>query len=38
VGQRRAWFAGRWPTPPAERYIEQVKAHLKARTWRTPGF
>jgi hypothetical protein len=37
-GSVGAWFAGRWHTPPAERYIEQVKAHLQARTWRTPGF
>jgi hypothetical protein len=34
-GSVGAWFAGRWHTPPAEDYIKAVKAHLKARTWRT---
>jgi hypothetical protein len=37
-GSVGAWFAGRWHTPPAEDYIKAVKAHLKARTWRTRDF
>jgi hypothetical protein len=37
-GSVGAWFAGRWHTAPAEAYIEAVKGHLKARTWRTRGF
>jgi hypothetical protein len=37
-GSVGAWFAGRWHTPPAEQYIQAVKAHLKARTWRTRDF
>jgi hypothetical protein len=37
-GSVGAWFAGRWHTPAAEDYIKAVKAHLKARTWRTRDF
>ena len=37
-GSVGAWFAGRWRTPAAERYIGEVKAHLRQRTWRTAMF
>jgi hypothetical protein len=37
-GSVGAWFSGRWHTEPAERYIADVKQHLKARTWRTRDF
>ena len=37
-GSVGAWFSGRWHTEPAERYIRDVKQHLRARTWRTPDF
>jgi hypothetical protein len=37
-GSVGAWFAGRWHTPDAERYIARVKQVLRDRTWRKPGF
>ena len=27
------WFAGRWHTPPAQKYIAQVKQYLRERIW-----
>ena len=27
------WFAGRWQTPPAERYIATVRKYLRERIW-----
>jgi autotransporter family porin len=32
------WFAGRWHTADAERYIANVKGILSQRTWQQPGF
>jgi hypothetical protein len=27
------WFAGRWHTPPAQKYIARVKQYLRERIW-----
>ena len=32
------WFAGRWYTAAAQRYIAEVERHLTKKTWRQPGF
>jgi hypothetical protein len=32
------WFAGRWYTPAAETYINNVKNTLSSRIWETPNF
>ena len=37
-GSVGAWYAGRWWTDPAKGYIETVKARVRDRTWRKPGF
>ncbi|MEO6125853.1 MAG: hypothetical protein ABIR32_19305 [Ilumatobacteraceae bacterium] len=33
-----AWFAGRWRTAPAVRYISEVQDYLVKRIWATPEF
>jgi hypothetical protein len=33
-----AWYAGEWWTPPARRYIAEVKQVMRAKPWRKPGF
>ena len=33
-----AWYAGRWHTDDAERYIGEVKRRLAERTWAQAGF
>ena len=32
------WFAGRWHTAPAQRYIAQVKEYVRERIWLKPYF
>jgi len=32
------WFAGRWHTAPARRYVAHVKKYLRKRIWATPDF
>jgi len=32
------WFAGRWRTPPAVRYIGKVRQYLREKIWTTPHF
>lgn len=33
-----AWFAGRWRTDPANRYIAEVQEYLASRIWESSGF
>jgi hypothetical protein len=33
-----AWYAGRWRTPVATGYIDDVKEHLERRTWARRSF
>ena len=37
-GSVGAWFAGRWRTAPAERYIADVRRIRRERTWRRSFF
>ena len=37
-GSIGAWFAGRWWTDGAARYVEEVRRHVRERTWRTRDF
>jgi hypothetical protein len=37
-GSVGAWYAGRWHTAPATRYIEEVRRHLAARVWADDNF
>jgi autotransporter family porin len=32
------WFAGRWRTRPALRYVAKVKKYLREKIWLTPNF
>ena len=32
------WFSGRWHTPAADQYVDQVRSYLDRRIWTTPGF
>ena len=32
-GSVGAWFAGRWWTPPARSYVQEVQRRLRERTW-----
>jgi hypothetical protein len=32
------WYAGRWHTPPAQRYIAGVERYLREHIWTTPDF
>jgi hypothetical protein len=37
-GSVGAWFAGRWWTDGAARYVEEVRRHRRQRTWRSADF
>jgi hypothetical protein len=37
-GSVGAWFAGRWWTEGAAGYVEEVRRHVRERTWRTADF
>lgn len=37
-GSVGVWFAGRWHTTAADRYVERVQQRLGSRTWRGRGF
>lgn len=37
-GSVGAWFAGRWWTPPARGYIDEVRMRMRERTWTKPFF
>jgi hypothetical protein len=37
-GSVGAWYAGRWRTPAATGYIDDVKGHLERRTWARRSF
>jgi hypothetical protein len=37
-GSVGAWYAGRWHSAGARRYIASVKAEMAARPWVRPGF
>ncbi len=32
------WFAGRWRTPPALKYIAAVRKYLREKIWTKPYF
>jgi len=32
------WFAGRWHTAPAQRYIGKVRQYLREKIWTTKNF